>query len=98
MDPGREGPPGEGRSRGEKVLNIESEWEKGVFKFPPRGRLQGKAVDRGVQMEVPGLAVQTCREQGRPLSESLPGLTCPAVPESGVGRLAFPCDDSRVNL
>lgn len=70
--------------------------EKGVFQFPPRGRLQWKAVDRGVRMEVPGLAVQTCREQGWLLSESLPGLPCPAVPESDVERLAFPCEDSRV--
>lgn len=47
-------------------------------------------------MEVPGLAVQTCREQGRLLSEFLPGLLCPAVPGSSVDRLAFPCEDSRV--
>lgn len=36
MDPGWEGPPGEGRSRGEKVLNIESEWKKVYSSFPQR--------------------------------------------------------------
>lgn len=36
MDPGWDGPPGEGRSRVEKVLNIESEWKKVYSSFPQR--------------------------------------------------------------
>lgn len=35
MDAGWEGPPGEGRSRDEKVLNIESEWKKVSSSFLP---------------------------------------------------------------
>lgn len=42
MDAGWEGPPGEGRSRDEKVLNIESEWKKVSSSFLPEEGFSGR--------------------------------------------------------
>lgn len=78
------GAPGEGRSRGGKVLNTESGWENNVSSFlaprcQRRASVEGHG-QRGVSVQAPGLAMQMCREQGRPWAESLPRLQGPAVP------------------
>lgn len=81
-----------GRSRGEKVLNVESEQKKVSSSFLPEEGFGGRLCTEASECRC-SADVQRARS---PLSGSLPGLPCPAVPGSEVGRLAFPCEESWV--